>query len=64
VKCEIFNRWGNKIYEFDELTEGWNGSTSSGDEAVNGVYFYKVTFDLFGDTENEEVHHGHITLIR
>lgn len=64
IKCEIFNRWGNKIYEFDQLTEGWNGETTNGDEAVNGVYFYKVTFDLFGDEENDEVYHGHITLIR
>jgi gliding motility-associated-like protein len=64
VKCEIFNRWGNKIYEFDQLTEGWDGTTTNGEEAVNGVYFYKVTFDLFGDVEDEEVYHGHITLIR
>lgn len=64
VKCEIFNRWGNKIYEFDQLTEGWDGTTTSGEEAVNGVYFYKVTFDLFGDVQDEEVYHGHITLIR
>ena len=62
VKCEIFNRWGNKIYEFDQLTEGWDGTTINGEEAVNGVYFYKVTFDLFDDVE--EVYHGHITLIR
>lgn len=64
VKCEIFNRWGNKIYEFNDLTEGWDGTTTSGEEAVNGVYFYKVTFDLFGDEENDEIYHGHITLIR
>jgi gliding motility-associated-like protein len=64
IKCEIFNRWGNKIYEFDDLTEGWDGNTSSGDKAVNGVYFYKVTFDLFGDEASDEIYHGHITLIR
>jgi gliding motility-associated-like protein len=64
ITCEIFNRWGNKIYEFNDLTEGWDGTTSGGDDAVNGIYFYKVTFDLFGDEENDEIYHGHITLIR
>ncbi|MBM3452987.1 MAG: T9SS type B sorting domain-containing protein [Bacteroidetes bacterium] len=64
LRCEIFNRWGNKIFEFDELTEGWNGKTMNGMEAVSGVYFYKVTFDLFGDEERDEVYQGHITLIR
>ncbi|HBW86171.1 MAG TPA: hypothetical protein DEF82_05355 [Crocinitomicaceae bacterium] len=64
LRCEIFNRWGNKIFEFDELTEGWNGKTMNGTEAVSGVYFYKVTFDLFGEEENDEIYHGHITLIR
>ena len=64
VKCEIFNRWGNKIYEFEDLTEGWDGTTSGGDKAVNGVYFYKVTFELFGDEASDEFYHGHITLIR
>ena len=64
IKCEIFNRWGNKIYEFEDLTEGWDGTTLGGDKAVNGVYFYKVTFDLFGEEESDEIYHGHITLIR
>ncbi len=64
IKCEIFNRWGNKIYEFDNLSEGWVGKTFGGNEAEEGVYFYKVTFDFFGDEKDDEIFQGHITLIR
>ena len=64
VNCEIFNRWGNKIYEFDQLTEGWDGTTMDGSKANDGVYFYKVTFDYYGDELENGVYQGHITLIR
>jgi gliding motility-associated-like protein len=64
MECQILNRWGNKIFEFDNLDAGWNGKTSDGFEVEEGVYFYKVTFDYFGDDKEEGVFHGHITVIR
>ena len=64
VKCEIFNRWGNKIFEFDDLDSGWNGKTSDGVKLEEGVYFYKITFDYFGDDKEDEIYQGHITLVK
>ena len=62
MECKIVNRWGNEIYFFNDLNGGWTGETSSGSEAVNGVYFYKVIANYFGGGSEE--FHGHITLIR
>jgi gliding motility-associated-like protein len=64
MECQILNRWGNKIFEFDNLDAGWNGKTSDGFQVEEGVYFYKVTFYYFGDDKEEGVFHGHITVIR
>lgn len=62
IECMIFNRWGNKIYEFADLNGGWNGKTSDDVEVNDGVYFYKLTANYFGG--GSEIFHGHITLIR
>ncbi|NDW17534.1 gliding motility-associated C-terminal domain-containing protein [Dysgonomonas sp. 216] len=41
-KCVIFNRWGNKVYEFSDPNEGWDGKYKG--KYVNpGVYFYKIS---------------------
>jgi len=64
MECQILNRWGNKIFEFNNLDAGWNGKTSDGFQVEEGVYFYKVIFDYFGDDKEEGVFHGHITVIR
>ena len=62
IECLILNRWGAVIYEFNEITGGWDGRTTGGVEAVSGVYFYRLTINDFGG--DSEVFHGHITLIR
>lgn len=40
-KCTIFNRWGNKIYEWSDPRNGWDG-TYKGNKVSPGVYFYVV----------------------
>ncbi len=37
---DIFNRWGEKVYETDSLSKLWDGKTYSGKEAPEGVYIY------------------------
>lgn len=40
-KCTIFNRWGNKIYEWSDPSQGWDGRY--GGKYVNpGVYYYVI----------------------
>ena len=43
LECDIYDRWGVLIYHWNGLTGGWDGRTSSGKEAVDGVYYYICT---------------------
>ena len=38
----IFNRWGNMIFESDDVQKQWDG-THNGEKAELGVYVYKIT---------------------
>ncbi|MES2588898.1 MAG: gliding motility-associated C-terminal domain-containing protein [Bacteroidota bacterium] len=57
--CQIFNRWGNLIYEFKDVFGFWDGKDEKGDDANDGVYFYKVNaltftgdvFELLGTVQ-------------
>lgn len=40
-KCTIFNRWGNKIFEWSDATQGWDGKYK-GSYVSPGVYFYVI----------------------
>lgn len=42
ISCIIFNRWGIKVAEFNQPGQGWDGKTTSGQDAVEGVYYYIV----------------------
>jgi len=37
----IFNRWGQKLYEWTDITQGWDG-TYKGSPVKDGVYFVLV----------------------
>ena len=38
----IFDRWGHKLYSWDNINEGWDG-TVNGKRVKDGVYFVSVT---------------------
>jgi gliding motility-associated-like protein len=40
---EIFNRWGNRIYENASPLISWDGTTQAGLEAPAGTYYYVIT---------------------
>lgn len=40
-QCVIFNRWGNKIIEFNDPGQGWDG-TYRGKLVPAGVYYYVI----------------------
>lgn len=40
-KCSIFNRWGNKLFEFTDPDKGWDGKYK-GTYVSPGVYFYVI----------------------
>lgn len=40
--CVIVNRWGNVIYEWNNVLGGWDGHTLKGDLVEEGTYFYTI----------------------
>jgi gliding motility-associated-like protein len=60
--CEIYDRWGVKMYEWDAPGGGWDGKNSSGKEAVNGVYYWTLHMQDYSGKEYDL--HGFVHLIR
>lgn len=52
---QIFNRWGNLVFEGDLSKPTWDGTTEKDKEVPEGVYFYTY----FGKGVNGEVLEGH-----
>jgi gliding motility-associated-like protein len=62
IAFEIYNRWGNLVYQWnDGDTRGWNGKYK-GDPADQGVFVYYMKLALSNDELFEKK--GNITLIR
>ncbi|MGQ0827323.1 MAG: gliding motility-associated C-terminal domain-containing protein, partial [Bacteroidota bacterium] len=40
LKCTIYDRWGLKMYEWNTVTGGWDGSAKNGSPAPDGVYYF------------------------
>lgn len=59
----IFDRWGNNLFNSDDLSEGWDGRANGGsDIAQQDVYVYVVKLiDVFGI---EHKYIGHVNLIK
>jgi gliding motility-associated-like protein len=58
----VFNRWGELIWESKDPTGRWDG-TYSKNKCQDGIYFWKLTFNVFGNDQKIE-NNGHISLIR
>lgn len=50
---QVFNRWGEKLFETESLTEGWDGSYR-GKKAQPGVYVYFVDA-VFNDGQQKQI---------
>lgn len=60
-KCTVFNRWGNKIYEWTDPSKGWDGKYN-GNYVNTGVYFYAI--DALGSDGIRYKKAGDINVIR
>ena len=60
----IFDRWGKEVFTSSSYDQRWDGSCGSG-LCPSGVYYYVIKFqgDPLVEAENE-VHRGHVTLLR
>jgi gliding motility-associated-like protein len=59
---QIFDRWGNLIFESNSQTIGWDGYDQHGKLMPGGVYVYKLTLRLSDQQRTTQV--GDVTLIR
>jgi len=40
--CRIMNRWGNTIYDFNDVHGAWDGRGKNGTTVEEGTYFYEI----------------------
>ncbi|MFZ6051125.1 CotH kinase family protein [Halocola ammonii] len=63
-RMQVFNRWGDKVFETNDITEGWDGSDERGNYYVKDmIYFYRIELKSVHDTEEKEIT-GHILVVR
>ncbi len=55
--CQILNRWGNEVFNFQEVDNGWNGKDNAGNNLIEGVYYYIIR-------NKEKKQTGFIQLVR
>ena len=61
VEVQIYDRWGLKIVEWNDVKGGWDGRVN-GNPAQSDTYVYRVsTVDV---NEKQEVRIGHVSLVR
>ncbi len=61
VSMNIYNRWGEKLFEANQQSFVWDGTNKKGKKAENGIY----PFSAFLFYKNEKkVINGMITLLR
>ena len=61
VSMEIYNRWGQRVYETNNLVNGWDGTDGNGKPQEIGTYIYKIW------TKCDEILQslsGNVTLLR
>lgn len=59
---EIFNRWGEFIFQSNDIERGWNGKLG-GNLCKQDVYVWRITFRNVVSKKREQ-HFGHVTLLR
>lgn len=59
---EIYNRWGELIFETNDINVGWDGTYKGAEQAQDGVYIWKVNFRDLTDNKLELV--GHVNLLK
>lgn len=57
LKVEIFNRWGQKLFESTNNESFWDGRTTNGVDVSEGTYYYLIT-------TKEETYKGFVQVIR
>lgn len=54
ITLQLFNRWGEKLYEFTGPKAGWDGINANGSKASDGSYFYFIKATGYDGKEVEK----------
>ena len=49
VSIQVFNRWGNLVYQSNGSYQNWNGINSNGGTITNGTYYYVISLNSESD---------------
>ncbi|WP_317896593.1 T9SS type B sorting domain-containing protein [Aurantibacillus circumpalustris] len=60
-ELNVFNRWGNKVFQTFELNKGWDG-TFNGEPCKDDVYVWQIKVSSLGG--EMKILDGHVTLFR
>ena len=61
LKMKIYNRWGELVYETDQLNDTWDG-TYKGKPLPDGTYYFIITYQLINS--RVETLKGNLTILR
>ncbi|PJA08167.1 MAG: hypothetical protein COX70_04385, partial [Flavobacteriales bacterium CG_4_10_14_0_2_um_filter_32_8] len=62
INWQVYNRWGNLIFESNQLDQVWDGKTNASKDCSEGTYYYIVNYKMKEkDWENAK---GYVTLLR
>ena len=50
----ILNRWGNVVFETNDITIPWDGNNKSGQPVVDGTYYYHIEVQYKNRAERSE----------
>jgi len=59
---QIFDRWGNILFESNDVSQGWTGHNSAGN-IQDGVYVWKIKFGT-SITDYKYQYIGHVTVLK
>lgn len=63
IYWKVYNRWGQLLFETNQLNQAWDGTTQAGRMCPEGTYLYLVTYKK-SNSKNWERHKGFFTLFR
>ncbi len=63
-KMEIYDRWGHKVFESQNVDYGWDGTGPNGKLVQAGSYVWKITYVSCEPFNPRRVKTGHVSVLR
>ena len=62
LHCTVFDRWGRRVYEWDDVKGSWDGKRINGTEVDAGTYYYIV--DITFVDEKQQSYKGFVQVLK